>query len=231
MNSQAQIIEQLIEKQPENKILTANQLYRELPTDFSEQAFYQTVTRLTKKGVLCHLTKGLYYRPRCSRFGEVPLSERNIIEHYTEGYQGMVIGYRMYTYYGLTTQVSKNVEVLSNVLTENRKTIRNVKVSRLDLNFDESICRAISTLEILQNYNSIEDINRSQLAEYMKSFAMNYSEDSVTTVLRHRKYKKSTIAFLAAFLGFWKIKNTLQQYLSSLSTYAIPQMEEFYEPA
>ncbi|WP_294523295.1 hypothetical protein, partial [uncultured Anaerovibrio sp.] len=83
MNSQAQIIEQLIEKQPENKILTANQLYRELPTDSSEQAFYQTVTRLTKKGILCHLTKGLYYRPRCSRFGEVPLSERNIIEHYT----------------------------------------------------------------------------------------------------------------------------------------------------
>jgi len=231
LNSQAQIIEQLIEKQPENKILTANQLYRELPTDFSEQAFYQTVTRLTKKGVLCHLTKGLYYRPRCSRFGEIPLSEHNIIEHYTEGYHGIVIGYRMYHYYGLTTQVSKNVEVLSNVLTENRKTIRNVKVSRLDLNFDDSIYLAISTLEILQNYNSIEDINRSQLAEYMKKYAMNYSEDAVITVLRNRKYKKSTIAFLAAFLGFWKIRNTLQQYLSSLSTYAIPKMEEFYEPA
>ncbi|MBR2142281.1 hypothetical protein [Anaerovibrio sp.] len=231
MNSQAQIIEHLIEKQPENKILTANLLYRDLPANFSEQAFYQTVTRLTKKGVLCHLTKGLYYRPRCSRFGKIPLSERNIIEHYTEGYHGMVIGYRMYHQYGLTTQVAKNVEVLSNVLTENRKTIRNVKVSRLDLNFDDSICVAISTLEILQNYNSIENINRSQLAEYMKKYAMNYSEDAVITALRHRKYKKSTIAFLAAFLGFWKIRNTLQQYLSSLSTYVIPQMEQFYGPA
>ena len=79
MNSQAQIIEQLIEKQPENKILTANQLYRELPTDFSEQAFYQTVSRLTKKGVLCHLTKGLYYRPRLSRFDGVPLIYHKII--------------------------------------------------------------------------------------------------------------------------------------------------------
>ena len=47
-------------------------------------------------------------------------------------------------------------------------------------------------------------------------------------MLRHRKYKKSTIAFLAAFLGFWNTKHTLQQYLSRLSAYAIPQMEEFY---
>lgn len=77
-------------------------------------------------------------------------------------------------------------------------------------------------------YRNIEDINRQQLAEYMRKFALNYSEEAILTVLRHRKYKKSTIAFLAAFLGFWNTKHTLQQYLSRLSAYAIPQMEEFY---
>ena len=75
VNSQAQVIEELISRQPENKILTANQVYRQLPENFSEQAFYQTLTRLTKKGTLCHLIKGLYYRPRRSRFGVVPIGE------------------------------------------------------------------------------------------------------------------------------------------------------------
>lgn len=62
----------------------------------------------------------------------------------------------------------------------------------------------------------------------MRKFALNYSEEAILTVLKHRKYKKSTIAFLAAFLDFWNTKHTLQQYLSRLSAYAIPQMEEFY---
>ena len=228
MNSQAKAIEELISRQPENKILTANQVYSQLPESFSEQAFYQTLTRLTQRGELCHLTKGLYYRPRRSRFGVVPLGEQNIIDHYTENGQGMVIGYRLYHHHGLTTQISKNVELLSNVLQENKKTVGNAKVSKLDLYFDDTICNAIATLEILQNYRNIEDINRQQMAEYMKKFALNYSEEAILTVLRHRRYKKSTIAFLAAFLGFWNTKHTLQQYLSRLSAYAIPQMEEFY---
>ena len=219
MNSQAKAIEEFISRQPENKILTANQVYSQLPESFSEQAFYQTRTRLTK---------GLYYRPRRSRFGVVPLGEQTIIDHYTENGQGMVIGYRLYHQHGLTTQISKNVELLSNVLQENKKTVGNAKVSRLDLNFDDAICNAIATLEILQNYRNIEDINRQQMAEYMKKFALNYSEEAILTVLSHRNYKKSTIAFLVAFLGFWNTKHTLQQYLSRLSTYAIPQMEEFY---
>ena len=228
MNSQARAIEEFIFRQPENKILTAKQVYKQLPEQFSEQAFYQTITRLTQKGMLCHLTKGLYYRPRCSRFGVVPLGEQAIVEHYTAGGQGMVVGYRLYYQLGLTTQISKNVDILSNVLQENKKTVSNVKVSRLDLNFDATICNAIATLEILQNYRNIEDINHRQMAEYMRKFALNYSEDAIRTVLGHRKYKKATIAFLAAFLGYWNTKHTLQQYLSRLSTYAVPQMEEFY---
>ena len=228
MNSQARAIEEFIFRQPENKILTAKQVYKQLPEHFSEQAFYQTLTRLTQKRMLCHLTKGLYYRPRCSRFGVVPLGEQAIVEHYTAGGQGMVVGYRLYYQLGLTTQISKNVDILSNVLQENKKTVSNVKVSRLDLNFDATICNAIATLEILQNYRNIEDINHRQMAEYMRKFALNYSEDAIRTVLGHRKYKKATIAFLAAFLGYWNTKHTLQQYLSRLSAYAVPQMEEFY---
>ena len=207
MNSQARAIEEFIFRQPENKILTAKQVYKQLPEHFSEQAFYQTLTRLTQKGMLCHLTKGLYYRPRCSRFGVVPLGEQAIVEHYTAGGQGMVVGYRLYYQLGLTTQISKNVDILSNVLQENKKTVSNVKVSRLDLNFDATICNAIATLEILQNYRNIEDINHRQMAEYMRKCALNYSEDAIRTVLGHRKYKKATIAFLAAFLAYWNTKH------------------------
>ena len=50
-------------------------------------------------------------------------------------------------------------------------------------------------------------------------------------VLKNRKYKKSTIAFLERFQNYLGVENTLHQFLSALSSYAIPEMEEFYEPA
>lgn len=47
-------------------------------------------------------------------------------------------------------------------------------------------------------------------------------------VLKNRKYKKSTIAFRERFLNYLGVENTLHQFLSALSSYAIPEMEEFY---
>ena len=47
-------------------------------------------------------------------------------------------------------------------------------------------------------------------------------------VLKNRKYKKSTIAFLERFLNYLGVENTLHRFLSALSSYAIPEMEEFY---
>ncbi|MCR5176928.1 MAG: hypothetical protein K6C05_08790 [Anaerovibrio sp.] len=231
MASQAKTIEQFIMNQPENKILTANLLFRQIPTPLSEQAFYQTLTRLTRQGILRHLTKGIYYRPRYSRFGEVPLCEEDILGYYTNDGKGMVIGYRLYQKYGITTQISKKSEVLSNVVQESTKTVGNVRVSQLKLQFTEEICRAITVLEILQNYRQIEEFNRQSLAAFMKKYAANYSEEAMITVIQARKYKKSTIAFLVSFLGYWKVKNMLHQYLSNMSTYSIPKMEEFYASA
>ena len=89
----------------------------------------------------------------------------------------------------------------------------------------------IETMEILQNYMSIEDVKKSALAAYMREFAMRYSDAAAGFVLKNRKYKKSTIAFLERFLNYFGVENTLHQFLSALSSYAIPEMEEFYEPA
>lgn len=83
----------------------------------------------------------------------------------------------------------------------------------------------IETLEILQNYKSIEDINNTALAAYMKDFARHYADEATVYVLKNRKYKKSTIAFLESFLNYFKVENTLNQFLSSLSSYAIPDIE------
>lgn len=177
------------------------------------------------------MTKGLYYRPKKSRFGMVPISEEDIIRHYIGNWNGMVIGYRLYNRKGLTTQIGKRVEVLSCNISEQTKNIETVRVTNCNVRFSEETVAVIEVLEILQNYKKIEDINKGALAVLMKKFADNYSDETAVYVLQNLKYKKSTIAFLRTFLNYHGVENRLDQFLSVLSSYYIPPMEEFYETA
>lgn len=229
MNSYAKYIEAVIGKEPENKLMEASVMYGKLFGTVPEMSYYKTLERMSKQGILIHLTKGIYYRPRKSRFGSVPISEKEIIGHYTRDGQGIVIGYRLYNKKGLTTQISKRVEVLSSVVSEQKKNISNVCVMNSGIALTKETIPVIETMEILQNYRNIEDINKSALAVYMKEFAAEYSDSATVFVLKNRKYKKSTIAFLESFLNYFRIENSLYQFLSALSSYAIPGMEEFYE--
>lgn len=229
MSSYAKYIETVIEQEPENRILEASAIYQKSCSTVPEMTYYKTLERMRGQGTLVHLTKGLYYRPKKSRFGAVPISEKEIVGHYTRDERGIVIGYRLYNQKGLTTQISKRVEVLSTAIPEQKKTIQNVCVMNSGIALTKDTIPVIETMEILQNYKSIEDIRKPVLAAYMREFARNYTDEVAVSVLKNRKYKKSTIAFLQRFLNHFGVENTLQQFLSTLSAYAIPEMEEFYE--
>lgn len=231
MNSYAKYIEATIEQEPENQLLEASALYQKSFGSVPEMSYYKTLERMSKQGTLVHLTKGLYYRPKKSRFGLIPISENEIVSHYTKNGKGIVIGYRLYNQKGLTTQISKRIEVLSSALSEQKKNINNVCVMNSNIALTQETIPVIETMEILQNYKSIEDVSKSALAAYMKTFISGYSDAAAIFVLKNRKYKKSTIAFLESFLKFFGVENTLNQFLSALSTYTIPGMEEFYESA
>ncbi len=218
-----------IEEISENKLIEASSLHHERFSEISEAAFYKALERLCKNKRLVHLTNGLYYKPKESRFGQVPISDKEVAEHYMRNGQGIIIGYHLYNKKGLTTQVGKNIEVLSNVVGSQRKTAGNVKIQKASIKFTSENIPIVEALEILQNYSKIQDINTKGLISYMTDFAAEYSENAAIEVLQYRKYKKSTIAFMKEFLDYQKVSNGLGRYLSKLSNYAIPKVEELYE--
>lgn len=214
-----------------NTVIEANTMYNLFGSEMTEAAFYKTLERLCKTGLLVHLTKGLYYKPKKSRFGNVPIRESDIVDHYIKEQSGVVVGYRLYNKKGLTTQIGKQTEVFSNHLQGQRKTIQNVVVRNITCDLNSERVAVIETLEILQNYSKIEDINKKALIAYMENFAKVYSDKDAVYVIEHMKYKKSTIAFLEEFLGYMHVSNSLKRFLSSLSVYANPIVEEIYETA
>lgn len=231
MASKAEEIRDYIMTIPENTLINASEVYNDRFETTSEKTYYKILERMTQNGALCHLAKGIYYRPKKTRFGIVPISECDITRYYTEKNKGVVLGYTMYNQRGLTTQVGKSVNILSNKLEEEKKRVGKVSVEKTRMKINSSTRPVIETLDVLQNYNAIEDLNHPALSALLSSFSHNYSDSATSYVLENRKYKKRTIAFLKAVLDYNGIKNTLSRYLSTLSTYEIPRMEDIFESA
>ena len=231
MESYANRIKEYMQALPENTPVEVGPVYLEQFSDVPEAAYYKAIERFTKSGELVHITKGMYYRPKRSRYGSIPITDDEIAYHYLKDGHGMLIGYRLYSAKGITTQVGKKVDVLSDALNGEVKNAHNVTIKNAGIRLTEQTIPVIETLEILQNYRKIEDADNRRLAAYMAGFAEIYSDETAQYVLNGRKYKKSTIAFLKSFLDHLEVPNTLGRHLSPLSNYAIPSMEEIYETA
>lgn len=214
-----------------NKIINASMLYKQFAGDISEAAFYKMLERMTKNGELFRLAKGLYYRPKVTSYGIVPVSEDEIINYYVENKKGMIIGYALYNSRGITTQVSKKIVILSNRLVENKKQVANITVTRVDLRFDDPVVAMIELLELLQEIDRVEDIDYVGLQKYLNNVIEKYSDEVIDRILSVRRYKKSTIYLLRTILGYHGIENSLNKYLSALSQYRVMDVRRMYESA
>lgn len=224
------IIKNTLSNFKENELIFASKLYKTaLYNQVSEAAFYKTLERMCKSGELVKIAKGTYHLPKVSKYGIVPPSEKDIISAFTKNGTGTIVGYSLYNALDLTTQVAKSIEVMSSTLENLTKTIRNVVVHQVKIDYTENVKNMIHSLEVLQNYYNIQDINNLSFTKFTKKLADWYDEEIFKKVISAISYKKSTIAFLREILNFYDVKNNLNIYLSSLSEYKYPRMEEIYE--
>ena len=228
----AQIITQTMEQFPESELIFASKLYTEqLSEAVSEEAYYQTLGRMCKAGSLCRIAKGTYYRPKTSKYGIVPPSQKEIVAAFTEPDKGTVVGYSLYNSLKLTTQVAKTVEVLSSRMEQQTKTISNVFLQFCDLVYTPEVKRTLHVLEVLQNFGEIQDLNYRQFLSFCEQFAHEYDASALEQVIQKMRYQKKTISFLRNILNHYGVENNLNKYLSALSEYKHPTMEEIYEAA
>lgn len=227
-----EIVKEAIEPYRENDLILASKLYREqLAGKIREDTYYKTLERLCTVGELSKIAKGTYYIPKKGKYGVVPPSEKQIVASFTDDAKGTIVGYRLYNSLNLTTQVAKQIRVMSSALEGFTKTIRNIVVQQVELNYSTEIKNMIHGLEVLQNFSDIQDINYSAFLSFANGFAENYSEEAFETVLKAKKYPKSTIAFMCEVLSYHGVKHSADRHLSSLSSYKHPKMEELYAAA
>ena len=209
---------------PDSSVVAVNSLYEEKFTKMSQDAFFRAVERIAKDGIIVRLSKGLYVRRI-----EEGLTKEDILLNYffgDENDSGMFIGMRLYNKYSLTSAKSDIIELYSNKIKSNVSKIDNLIIRRPEVELDFDNTRIIEALEILQNYHNIPDLNKLKFARYVKGFARGYKDEAALIVLDNMKYKKNTIAFLKKILDMYKVKNSLQKYLSYASDHKIPTVQK-----
>ena len=224
--------EKVILSQPEDKLLFANNLFLKVRGRVSKDAYHKTLSRMVSYGSLRRFGKGIYYRPQKTRFGLLPITHKEVENFYATAERGMLIGYKMYNRYGLTTQITKQTEILSTVTDYEKQSLGNYfLVMKIRSQLTPAVKKCIEMLEILQNARQIEDLNYPSLRKFIQNFVQCYDNDSMEQVLLTRRYKRATIASVASMLDYWQVAHTLQRHISKNSRYKTLMAEELYETA
>ncbi len=227
------VITKEIEKNYKKDIFIASKLYKNKFSYIPEPTFFKVLSRLEKGGMIKRVSKGIYCMTAQGRFGEIGASEKNISQYFLgkNKNKGVLIGYKMFTKYGMTTQIPKNVEMVSVVPEMEKTTIFNMKIQRINIKLDQSTIKMIELLEVLQNYTKIEELNYKKLVRFLGESVRYYNETDVIRILSSIKYKKSTIASLVKVLRYYRISTELSSYLKGTSKYKTIDIEGLYETA
>lgn len=221
---QAKKVKELFLKQPVNTIFYAAQLYNEIATSVSEQNYYKILERMKKDKSVINIGKGLYYVPSKTKYGYKVLSEAEIIEQIVGNNSYYEIGYGLYNKKKLTTQIPKQRIFFVSNIKGNQLKIKNIIFYKKTLNYEDiRIKKNFEMLEILQNFQEIQDINYAYFHEFLKKYLEKFDEEALDCLLAQETYKKSTLAFLKEILNKNNIQNNIDKHLSSLSKYKIPQ--------
>lgn len=165
----AKKIEQQIEKMPTGNTFQYAQL-NIAPREYNTAA--KALERLCKKGVIKKFSKGKFYKPKQTIFGELSPSEDQVLQTYLFEEQkriAYITGTYLYNQMGLTTQIPKKMKIASQskriYATAGAMTASPVK-SYVEVN--EGNYKLLEFLDSLKDLNNIPDLDKATAMRIFK---------------------------------------------------------------
>lgn len=195
-----------------------------------KEAVIKALNRMAKSESISKLSKGKYYKPEKTPFGELQPDQEQIVKDLIED-NGKVIGYltgySIYNKLGLTSQVSNTIQIGKNQtrpkLKRERYTISFVKQKNIITK------KNIPLLQILDSIRYIKKIPDSNIKEssirLLKIIEKISSEDKKELVRLSLKYPPSTRALLGSIITETNgdsITKPLRDSLNPITKYQFP---------
>jgi hypothetical protein len=191
-----------IDRLPKGYVFT----YADFTSEVSQkEAVIKALNRMVASGKIAKLSKGKYYKPENTPFGNLQPNQAQVVKDLLEDdgkITGYLTGYSIYNKLNLTTQVSNTIQIGKNHV---RPSFKRERYIIAFINQKNTITREnIPLLQVLDAIRYIKKIPDASIETAIKRFlAMikNYSDKEINTLVRLAlKYPPATRALLGALL-------------------------------
>ena len=161
------------------------------------------LNRLEEEEIVSSISKGVYI---VNSDDELNI-DNAIKEYYIDYFSGMFFGKSMYNYYDIGDQDVDYIEVYTNKIISNNKSIGKYHLIKFDTYFYDELVRLVTALELIEKVSLIRGINYIRYNEEKESGVKSYTDEIFKEIITKHQYKYSTIATLDEMLQRFSIEN------------------------
>jgi hypothetical protein len=220
--SVAQITRNFVDSIENGKIF----MYDDIPDD-NKMGIAIELSRLFKKGLIKKVSKGKYYKPKITPFGEIgPSSDEKIKSFIEASSNDYVSGISNLNRLGLTTQVPNVITIASN------QSSRKVKLQNTTIKFvpklNQSSKKDIKLSQLLDALNSLKKIPDTSIDEAFRMIKImieklekKEQQGLAKLALNYPPRTKALVGAILKNVGLWEEAYKLKSTLNPISIYKI----------
>lgn len=232
-------ISYMIDRFPKGYVFT----YADFDVEVDQkEAVIKALNRMVASDKIAKLSKGKYYKPENSPFGNLQPNQIQVVKDLLEEngkITGYLTGYSIYNQLGLTTQVSNTIQIGKN---EVRPKFKRGRYTIAFVKQKNTITKEnIPFLQVLDAIRYIKKIPDASIQDSCKRFLAiitQYSDKEINTLGRLAlKYPPATRALLGAFIEdrnqtevaeiLFKSLNPISKYKVEGATTVLPSAERW----
>ena len=208
-----------IDKLPKGYVFT----YVDFNTEVNKkEAVIKALNRMVESGKIAKLSKGKYYKPENTPFGNLQPNQSQVVKDLLEDNGkiiGYLTGYSVYNKLGLTTQVSNTIQIGRNEIRPNfkreRYTISFIKQKNTITKENNLL---LQVLDAIRYIKKIPDATIESSCMQLSVILKNLSDKDESTIVRLAlKYSPATRALLGALLDELQQTSITEQLYKTLN--------------
>jgi hypothetical protein len=198
----ADYITSKIDRLPKGYVFT----YADFTTEVNKkEAVIKALNRMVVSGKIAKLSKGKYYKPENTPFGNLQPNQSQVVKDLLEDdgkIIGYLTGYSIYNQLGLTTQVSNTIQIGKNEIRPNFKRDRyTISFIKQKNTITKENIPLLQLLDAIRNIKKIPDATIESSCNRLLSILKTLSDKDKNTLVRLAlKYPPVTRALLGAMV-------------------------------
>jgi len=191
-----------IDRLPKGYVFT----YADFVTEVNKkEAVIKAINRMVLSGRIAKLSKGKYYKPENTPFGNLQPKQAQVVKDLLEDegkITGYLTGYSIYNQLGLTTQVSNIIQIGKNEIRPNFKRERyTISFIKQKNTITKENIPLLQILDAIRYIKKIPDATIESTCKRLLAIIKDLSDKDKSTIVRLAlKYPPATKALLGAML-------------------------------